>query len=623
MPLHVGAKKIACTECHTSPDAAPTETACAKCHERETGTHHRGGGRSPTTCLSCHAFGAAQPAATCNECHSNATRRRARRTRPRSIIMRAPICPAGLATACTGRIERCSPTARPATRARAPRTEASRPTRPLRASMRRWISRSTRRCLRSSAKQARRSVCTPRRRSRLRSIHARPRQARSARCATPRTPARRRLAARARDVMSEPTTAPRALFPGARRSVCVRRSREDSAARRASRRAGRRSRGVRDVSRAASRTSRRRSCLRGLPRGSSRRERGGGTRCVHGLSHAARAGGGEVVVHGELPLERHGHRRAARCGARRVLELPRSPSSERVGRTGMRSLPREHEAVASSDRFGEGRAGVHRMPCAARRSWRPDGDDVTRGGACRSPWLVVARPAFGGPAPTEDRSPVQHGGAMHLVPHEREGGPRAPRQGTACTSCHAPHAFRLAGSGARLCAGCHAEKAKATSVRPGHASCNACHGTAHAPVAKPSCSGCHAEEAKTAHAGHATCTSCHDAHSGSLGSHASCTSCHENKAKALHANAAQGCTTCHRAHGPKGVERPAACASCHARPSLKGLHSVAAHAQCETCHSAHAPPRSDRATCTGSCHADKRSHQPEAKLCKGCHLFRH
>jgi hypothetical protein len=37
---------------------------------------------------------------------------------------------------------------------------------------------------------------------------------------------------------------------------------------------------------------------------------------------------------------------------------------------------------------------------------------------------------------------------------------------------------------------------------------------------------------------------------------------------------------------------------------------------------AHFPPRADRATCTGSCHADRRNHQPDAKICTGCHVFR-
>lgn len=68
---------------------------------------------------------------------------------------------------------------------------------------------------------------------------------------------------------------------------------------------------------------------------------------------------------------------------------------------------------------------------------------------------------------------------------------------------------------------------------------------------------------------------------------------------------------------------PPACTTCHAKPTLDGLHSVAAHgASCASCHSSHAPVRSDRATCTSTCHQDRKNHQPEAKVCKGCHMFR-
>jgi hypothetical protein len=195
-----------------------------------------------------------------------------------------------------------------------------------------------------------------------------------------------------------------------------------------------------------------------------------------------------------------------------------------------------------------------------------------------------------------------------------------------CVGCHAPHAREPAGVGAALCAKCHADKTAATTTRSGHQSCSGCHADAHSPVAKPSCTGCHAEETRTAPAGHATCTSCHDAHSGSLGTHASCTNCHTDKAKAQHGSIPTGCGSCHRPHGGPpsrvGPEKPPACASCHSRPSLQGLHGISAHGSCESCHTTHAPPRSDRATCTTTCHTDRRNHQPAATSCKGCHLFR-
>ncbi|MBS2018816.1 MAG: hypothetical protein JST00_38470 [Deltaproteobacteria bacterium] len=197
---------------------------------------------------------------------------------------------------------------------------------------------------------------------------------------------------------------------------------------------------------------------------------------------------------------------------------------------------------------------------------------------------------------------------------------------TECTSCHTPHAFATSAVGAAACARCHAPEAKRVEARSGHADCKSCHGQAHAPNAKPACASCHGQEASSAPRGHSACGSCHDAHSGSLGKHVECTSCHADKtkaAKALHTSLPGACASCHRPHGPKGVASPPACSTCHAPSTLVGLHSVSAHASsCASCHSSHGPPRSDRATCTGSCHADRKTHQPDAQLCKGCHLFR-
>lgn len=215
--------------------------------------------------------------------------------------------------------------------------------------------------------------------------------------------------------------------------------------------------------------------------------------------------------------------------------------------------------------------------------------------------------------------------------------------GVACIACHKPHDFASnllrtaagtlahgipapAGKAeeAALCAGCHAQKATTVAARPGHAECGACHGAAHRPTKNPACASCHKQEAASAKAGHTACNNCHDSHSGSLGTHAECTSCHAEKPKQLHGALAGGrCASCHTPHGPKGVLTPPTCTSCHAKPKLAGLHSVGAHnASCASCHSSHSAPRSDRATCTSSCHLDRRDHQPAAKVCKGCHMFR-
>ena len=198
---------------------------------------------------------------------------------------------------------------------------------------------------------------------------------------------------------------------------------------------------------------------------------------------------------------------------------------------------------------------------------------------------------------------------------------------TACTACHTTHAFAaVTVEGPATCARCHAAEAKRVEARAGHTNCTSCHGPTHAPAKNPACSTCHAQEAATAQRGHTACGSCHESHSGALGKHAECTSCHSEKtaaSKALHASLPSGCATCHRPHGPKGPAAPPACATCHTSDKLSGLHSVSAHAaRCASCHDSHGPPRSDRATCTTSCHAGRKDHQPEAKVCKGCHMFR-
>ncbi len=220
--------------------------------------------------------------------------------------------------------------------------------------------------------------------------------------------------------------------------------------------------------------------------------------------------------------------------------------------------------------------------------------------------------------------------------------------GVACTTCHKPHelaanllrnaagghahgvpAPAAKGEEAALCASCHALQTKAVAARPGHGECGVCHGDVHSPVKKPACAKCHAQETASAPRGHAVCTQCHDSHSGSLGANAACATCHAEKTKQPHgalpgtAGSAGSCASCHTPHGPKGVLTPPPCVSCHAKPKLEGLHSITAHnTSCASCHSSHAAPRSDRATCTSSCHVVRRDHQPEAKVCKGCHMFR-
>lgn len=181
-----------------------------------------------------------------------------------------------------------------------------------------------------------------------------------------------------------------------------------------------------------------------------------------------------------------------------------------------------------------------------------------------------------------------------------------------CRSCHAPHANKP--TGRALCVGCHAK-----NTNKGHMECTGCH-TPHTPKqAIPECGSCHANEKATAPKGHSTCTGCHDAHDGKRSPAAQCATCHADRKTGNHKAVQGGCQTCHRAHGPSGVEKPPDCATCHQSSKLPALHSK--HQECSNCHTSHGPTKSDRATCIG-CHSDKKDHNPDAATCTGCHVFR-
>ncbi|MGO8994601.1 MAG: hypothetical protein ACLQVI_14895 [Polyangiaceae bacterium] len=193
---------------------------------------------------------------------------------------------------------------------------------------------------------------------------------------------------------------------------------------------------------------------------------------------------------------------------------------------------------------------------------------------------------------------------------------------TPCTSCHKPHDFQPATNKLALCASCHAKESTLASSNAGHADCASCHGpSTHQPKAGTACGSCHTKEQASAPKGHQACLGCHQPHSGSHIPTATCASCHADKTGGPHDALKNGCTTCHRAHGPGGIPKPPACATCHADGPLPALHTVLAHKDCATCHSPHKSKVPDRATCTGSCHADRKTHQPQAQVCTGCHAF--
>jgi hypothetical protein len=208
--------------------------------------------------------------------------------------------------------------------------------------------------------------------------------------------------------------------------------------------------------------------------------------------------------------------------------------------------------------------------------------------------------------------------------HRQASGDRAFHRGAACADCHRAHDFKLAATPA-LCLDCHARRVgSSAAVVPGdgHRDCAACHGRdPHAPARPPACASCHQAQARSAPPGHAACRECHDEHRAALRPRATtCTGCHADRRSGPHAGLAQGCASCHRAHGPGGVARPPACADCHDRRGLPMLHRITEHATCSDCHTAHAPPADRRADCL-RCHTDRRDHEPAASGCTGCHPF--
>ncbi|HEU4727788.1 MAG TPA: hypothetical protein VFT22_07870 [Kofleriaceae bacterium] len=242
------------------------------------------------------------------------------------------------------------------------------------------------------------------------------------------------------------------------------------------------------------------------------------------------------------------------------------------------------------------------------------------------------RGALGLGCPTCHRQPT-HATARCLDCHTAHGGKPALEAGL-CARCHAGQARSTSGTGHAQCTTCHASAIHGPQARPpgcatcharetakppaGHANCAQCH-QPHAPRPIASCASCHAAEAATAPAGHARCAQCHEPHG--LRPVASCATCHAPQAAHGHGPRV-ACASCHRPHGPTGVARPPACSTCHAKPTLRGLHQSPTHGDCARCHRAHeARPSDDRVACT-ICHQDRKNHEPTATRCATCHPFR-
>ena len=244
---------------------------------------------------------------------------------------------------------------------------------------------------------------------------------------------------------------------------------------------------------------------------------------------------------------------------------------------------------------------------------------------------------------------------------------RTAREHRDCSGCHDPHAVRSAGDSA--CMGCHEEVASTHPVEKNKPDCISCHDPHPRRAAQLAlrCSNCH-EEARSERAFHAPetqCTDCHEPHdfdlsnvperalcaqchatqvrqTGRIADHASCESCHEGTAHELELPVAcascheeiltaspeghRECASCHEPHIAT-VNAATNCAGCHATNKLPGLHRIPddplgpGHSDCAACHNVHqSTVRADRNSCM-ECHTDIADHQPDAKLCTGCHTF--
>lgn len=577
--LHVGSKKVACTECHAQGfDAPPSEDSCAKgaCHGAVAANAHVGNASSKTPCLTCHVFGANKAAASCVDCHSGkpVAAPAAHASAPcaschavhgakgeRAVLGDCTACHAGGAV--HGRAHVAPSDAGVEAGVLAP--ETARVDAPLAALL---------------------FAAGP---------HPAPSDAAGAMCSSCHAPHQPRAAAR--EACAGCHVAASRVREGARLGASPDVLAGGGLAAIAA--------AAPEVTPRGPRTAGHEACVTcNAPHDATRAATKACATC-----HADHAGASKVSAH-------------AACTTCHAPHAPR-------------------EAATACARCHEGKAALSAATVTAHAACNschdPHRPDRAPASACASCHALVSPTHPGAPASAVKLASSAgaacvgchkpHGAGAKVSAcsscHTKARDDRAfHAKTTACSSCHAPHAFQLASAGAALCAKCHAPVAAAVASRKGHAACASCHGAAHTPTPKPACSKCHADEARTAPRGHAACASCHDAHSGSLGTHKECASCHADKPKAQHGGIAGGCATCHRPHGPKGPASPPACTTCHAPAKLPGLHSVGAHAPCSTCHTSHAAPRSDRATCVGACHADRKGHQPEAATCKGCHMFR-
>ncbi len=187
-----------------------------------------------------------------------------------------------------------------------------------------------------------------------------------------------------------------------------------------------------------------------------------------------------------------------------------------------------------------------------------------------------------------------------------------------CSSCHKGHepAKRAVGK----CTLCHeAQIASVLAWRPSeHQKCTSCHAE-YGRSSLVSCAPCHNKESTSATGGKHGCTNCHDTHQKPGIAAAACARCHAPEV----AGAKQRGVThskCNNCHKPHKFARTT-CQTCHNAVDTLAAHADKSHGKCSNCHPSHAKSTYPPADCL-TCHKDMAQHNPNAKTCIGCHLFK-
>lgn len=220
-----------------------------------------------------------------------------------------------------------------------------------------------------------------------------------------------------------------------------------------------------------------------------------------------------------------------------------------------------------------------------------------------------------------------------------------------CTACHLDHGdaekLMLVKNGAALCAECHDDVAKGTSVHApvGDGECTSCHnphGSANKKLLVAAgaalCKTCHDDMAQgaTVHAPVADgdCSSCHKPHASAnekllvAAGAALCQNCHDDMAQgaSVHAPVKEGkCTACHNPHATAAKKLlvaagTALCEKCHAGGTeFKRKVTHAAIDDCSACHRPHSSGNPRLFTKNFKLDRLALFDPKDAELCQDCH----